>query len=220
VIHSRLTGLERFEIWEARGKRRVSVGVGTALGGLQPRQKSKAHRRRRRAGRLVQTGRQTPLPRSKRRVDARQTRKSRRRPGIRDPSAESLYHAIEGRYSYLSLPARIGGATLPRIVFVDLRKESLEAAFCSSYLVERLESNVREGHQSILFLNKRGHSRFIQCNACGWTARCKNCDIALIYHRVANRMKCHYCGYNRSAVSRCEQCGGTSCTSPAREPSG
>ena len=209
VIHSRLTGVERFEIWDRveKGECRLVLGPRSAV--FSPVKNL----------RLIvvdeeqdDSYKQDDKPRYHARNVALMRGKLENLTvvmGSATPSAESLHHALEGRYSYLSLPARIGGATLPRIVFVDLRKECLEAAFCSSYLVERLESNVREGHQCILFLNKRGHSRFVQCNACGWTARCRNCDIALIYHRVANRMKCHYCGYNRSAVSRCEQCGGT-----------
>ncbi len=107
-------------------------------------------------------------------------------------------------------PSRVGGAPLPSIFsrrFEKSNRSKRRFVLRTSSSVSR--SNVREGHQSILFLNKRGHSRFIQCNACGWTARCKNCDIALIYHRVANRLKCHYCGYNKGAVSKCEKCGGT-----------
>jgi primosomal protein N' (replication factor Y) (superfamily II helicase) len=209
VIHSRLTGTERFEIWDRteRGECRLVLGPRSAV--FSPL----------RDLRLIvvdeeqdDSYKQEDKPRYHARNAALMRGKLENLTvvlGSATPSAESLHHALEKRYTYLSLPSRVGGAPLPAISLVDLKVEPLEAAFCSAYLVERLEKNVREGHQSILFLNKRGHSRFIQCNACGWTARCKNCDIALIYHRVANRLKCHYCGYNKGAVSKCEKCGGT-----------
>lgn len=209
VIHSRLTGTERFEIWDRteKGEYRLVLGPRSAV--FSPVKDL----------RLIvvdeeqdDSYKQEDKPRYHARNAALMRGKLENLTvvlGSATPSAESLHHALEKRYTYLSLPSRVGGAPLPSISLVDLKVEPLEAAFCSAYLVERLEKNVREGHQSILFLNKRGHSRFIQCNACGWTARCKNCDIALIYHRVANRLKCHYCGYNKGAVSKCEKCGGT-----------
>jgi primosomal protein N' (replication factor Y) len=88
-----------------------------------------------------------------------------------------------------------------------MRGVETEGAFFSPYLLERLEDNVRHERQSIIFLNKRGHARFVQCNACGWAARCRNCDISLTYHRVNNQLRCHFCGYSRPAVNRCDKCG-------------
>ena len=207
VMHSRLTGTERFDIWDRaeRGECRLVLGPRSAV--FSPVKDL----------RLIvvdeeqdDSYKQDDKPRYHARNAALMRGKLEKLTvvlGSATPSAESLRHALEERYVYLSLPTRVGGGSLPAISLVDLKKEPLEAAFCSSYLVERLEKSVRDGHQSILFLNKRGHSRFIQCNACGWTARCKNCDIALIYHRVANRMKCHYCGYTKSTVAKCEKCG-------------
>jgi primosomal protein N' (replication factor Y) len=73
-------------------------------------------------------------------------------------------------------------------------------------LLESLQKTLDAGHQSILFLNKRGHARYVLCNACGWVARCQNCDISLTYHRIRNRLRCHFCGYDRKSVTRCDQC--------------
>jgi primosomal protein N' (replication factor Y) len=207
VIHSRLTGAERFEIWErvAGGKCRLVLGPRSAV--FSPVEN---------LGLIIVDEEQDDSYKQedKPRYHARNVALMRGKLegltvvlGSATPSAESLHHAFEGRYTHLELPARVFGLPLPEIRFVDLRKETVEAAFLSSYLLERLESNIRRGHQSILFLNRRGHSRFVQCNACGWIATCKNCDIALIYHRVSDRLKCHYCGYNRAPAARCDQCG-------------
>ncbi len=207
VIHSRLTGAERFDIWERveKGGCRVVLGPRSAVfspvknlrlivvdeeqdDSYKQEDKPRYH------------ARNVALMRGKRENLAVVL-------GSATPSAESLSQALDGRYTYLSLPTRVGGAPLPPIHFVDLRHEPVESAFCSAYLLDRLEDNARKGRQSILFLNKRGHARFIQCNSCGWVAKCKNCDIALIYHRVANRLRCHYCGYGRAPVAKCDQCG-------------
>jgi len=207
VIHSRLTGAERFEIWERveKGNCRVVLGPRSAV--FSPVKNL----------RLIivdeeqdDSYKQEDKPRYHARNVALMRGKLENLAvvlGSATPSAESLHQALDGRYVYLSLPTRVGGTPFPTIQFVDLRNEPVESAFCSAYLLDRLENNVRKGRQSILFLNKRGHARFIQCNACGWVARCKNCDIALVYHRVANRLRCHYCGYGRAPVARCDQCG-------------
>ncbi len=209
VIHSRLTGAERFEIWNRveKGECRVVLGPRSAV--FSPIANL----------RLIivdeeqdDSYKQEDKPRYHARHVALMRGKHENLAvvlGSATPSAESFHHALGDRYTYLSLPTRVGGAPLPTIEFVDLRKEPMEAASFSSYLLERLESHVRKGHQSILFLNKRGHARFVQCNACGWVARCKNCDITLTYHRVTNRLRCHYCGYNRGALACCDQCGGS-----------
>jgi len=65
---------------------------------------------------------------------------------------------------------------------------------------------LRDGKQAIVFLNKRGHARYVQCRACGWLAMCKNCDISLTFHRVGERLKCHLCGYERASPERCDTC--------------
>jgi primosomal protein N' (replication factor Y) len=98
----------------------------------------------------------------------------------------------------------VSGGTLPTIHFVDMR--SSDCGVLAPYLIERLEANIKAGDQSILFLNKRGHARYVQCTACGWVARCRNCDISLTYHRVERRLRCHFCGYAESSVTRCPDC--------------
>ena len=61
---------------------------------------------------------------------------------------------------------------------------------------------------AILFLNRRGFATFIMCRDCGYTAKCKNCDITLTYHLKENKLKCHYCGYETKALTVCPECGG------------
>ena len=46
------------------------------------------------------------------------------------------------------------------------------------------------------------------CRDCGYTAKCKNCDITLTYHLKENKLKCHYCGYETNALTVCPECGG------------
>jgi primosomal protein N' (replication factor Y) len=63
------------------------------------------------------------------------------------------------------------------------------------------------GEQTILFLNRRGMSTFVQCRSCGSVSQCPFCDIPLVYHRVGERMTCHRCGHRASPPLRCIGCG-------------
>ena len=77
----------------------------------------------------------------------------------------------------------------------------------SRALYSDIEGNLKNKRQTILFLNRRGYSTFIMCRNCGYTAKCKNCDISLTYHSYARKLKCHYCGYEEDLMKICPECG-------------
>ena len=206
IIHSRLTGPDRFDIWERieKGEHRVVVGPRSAV--FSPVKDL----------RLIivdeeqdESYKQDDKPR----YHARSVALVRGRDealtvlmGSATPSAETLRHASENRYTLTRLPDRVGGGALPEIEIVDMREEHSRGQIFSPRLLERLESVVGAGHQAILFLNKRGHARYVQCNACGHVVMCKNCDVSLTFHRVGDRLKCHLCGYERASPQSCEKC--------------
>ena len=74
-------------------------------------------------------------------------------------------------------------------------------------LYQSIEENLKNKLQTILFLNRRGYSTFIMCRNCGYTVKCKNCDISMTYHSYENKLKCHYCGYEEKLVKICPECG-------------
>jgi primosomal protein N' (replication factor Y) len=70
-------------------------------------------------------------------------------------------------------------------------------------LADRLE----RGEQSILLLNRRGYSTFVQCEECGHVWSCPNCNVSLTYHRRRDRMVCHHCAHETTKPERCVECG-------------
>ena len=80
------------------------------------------------------------------------------------------------------------------------------------FLCEELEEGIRDAildkKQSILFLNRRGNSRYLVCMDCGDVPQCPRCSVHLTYHSSGRRLMCHYCGYVMPAHARCEKCGG------------
>jgi primosomal protein N' (replication factor Y) (superfamily II helicase) len=132
--------------------------------------------------------------------------------GSATPSLETRHDADTGRVRRLRLAHRIASRPLPAVEIVDLARErALVPRGRKLVLTAPLRRAVRqvlaEGGQAILFLNRRGFSTQIACNECQHVSRCKHCDIALTYHASAERLRCHYCGFEEPPPEACPACG-------------
>ena len=128
--------------------------------------------------------------------------------GSATPDMTTYYRAINGEIELLELTKRANDAELPKVEVVDLKQELVNGnrSMISLKLHEAIEENLKNRKQTILFLNRRGYSTFIMCRDCGYTAKCKNCNITMTYHIKQKRLKCHYCGYETNAISTCPDC--------------
>lgn len=124
------------------------------------------------------------------------------------PSVETYYRAVTGVYSLIKLEGRYGKATLPSVTLADMREDSSEFRIIGKVLAEKLIKNYEEGHQSLLFLNRRGYSSFLICRKCGGVMLCPHCSVAMTYHVSGGRgsMVCHYCGYKTNPPKVCPAC--------------
>ena len=130
--------------------------------------------------------------------------------GSATPSVQSLYNVESRKFEELRLPERIHKRPLPQITIVDLRNSrgfrgSLR--FITPELQQAMAEALGRKEQVLLFLNRRGFATFPVCSGCGEALRCKHCDITLTLHQRDNAFRCHYCGYSRSAVTLCDNCG-------------
>lgn len=128
--------------------------------------------------------------------------------GSATPDMTTYYRAINGEIELLELTKRANNAELPEVEIVDLKQELANGnrSMISRKLNTAIEENLKNKKQTILFLNRRGYSTFIMCRDCGYTAKCKNCNITMTYHIKQNRLKCHYCGYECNAITTCPDC--------------
>lgn len=129
--------------------------------------------------------------------------------GSATPDINSFYKAKKGEIELLELTKRANNSNLPNIEIIDLRDELANGnkTMISRKLYDAINENLLQKRQTILFLNRRGFSTFVMCRECGYTVKCKNCNITLTYHRQENRLKCHYCGYEQNNVIICPECG-------------
>jgi len=77
----------------------------------------------------------------------------------------------------------------------------------SAPLLEAMRGRIARGEQTILLLNRRGYSTFIQCRGCGNVWHCPDCNVSLTFHRGRRRLVCHYCFHEQEPPSRCGECG-------------
>ena len=129
--------------------------------------------------------------------------------GSATPSMREFYKAKMGKINLLTLSQRANNSTLPKVEIVDLRDELANGnkTMISYKLQEEIKKNIETKKQTILYFNRRGFSSFLMCQDCGHTFKCDRCDITLTYHKVENKLKCHYCGEEYQIPKECPQCG-------------
>ena len=135
--------------------------------------------------------------------------------GSATPSIETFYNCRSGKYGLVELKKRYGGLQLPEVLVADLKKarriKEMHGDF-SDFLLKHIDEALKNHEQVILFQNKRGFSRRLECETCGWSPQCINCDVTLIYHKHFNQMRCHYCGHHTKVPTHCPECGSAKLT--------
>lgn len=130
--------------------------------------------------------------------------------GTATPSLESVYNVKYGKYAYVKLTKRFGEVLSPKINLIDLqdryKKKKMKGHF-SEDLILKIQSVLEQGEQVILFQNRRGYSPILECNSCGNSPQCPNCDVSLTYHKHNNTLRCHYCGFHMAMQVKCLACG-------------
>lgn len=221
VLHSALSDGERYDAWLAlkRGEKRIAVGARSAifaplnnLGAIIVDEEHESSYKQGEAPRYH--AREVAIVRARNEGAVVVL-------GSATPSLETWVNAEAGKYKLLSLPQRVGGGQLPKVEVVNLRlKKKTDARepvtqqqlnysnVISDPLDSALAERMRRGEQSILLLNRRGFSAFMQCNECGHVSTCPNCSITLTLHRAPERLICHYCQHSEDPSRVCPECGG------------
>ena len=123
------------------------------------------------------------------------------------PSLETVQNVETGRYRALHMPDRHGGALLPEIAAIDLRKDRPpRQSWLSPTLRSKLAETIAAGEQALLFLNRRGYAPLTLCRACGHRLQCPRCTAWLVEHRLIGRLQCHHCGFQSPFPSHCPSC--------------
>lgn len=126
--------------------------------------------------------------------------------GSATPSVEAWSGMENGIIYRHTLTKRLAGGTMPHINCINLNNFNNDGCI-SKPLEDEINNTLKQKKQTILFLNRRGFTHFFRCNSCGYELICKNCSIPLTYHKVENRLRCHYCGWSINPPQSCPECG-------------
>ena len=127
--------------------------------------------------------------------------------GSATPSISTMARAHKKVYEYVYLNKRAQESVLPSVYLVDMAIENRENhPVLSRLLEEKIREKLKNKEQIMLLLNRRGYSTTMSCSSCGFTYRCPNCEITLTYHKKANQLRCHYCGYTKYLDRTCPNC--------------
>lgn len=130
--------------------------------------------------------------------------------GSATPSIETYYKATNGKYGLVELTKRFQESVLPDVELIDMRLQRLKKrnkGIISEPLEDVIALTLKEGKQVILFQNRRGFAPVMICKACGWTPKCENCDVSMVYHKYSDSLHCHYCGHTMRVPQLCPACG-------------
>ncbi len=208
VLHSELGDRERHEEWQKahRGESQLVIGTRSAL--FAPL---------RNLGLIVideehdGSYKQGEYPRYHARESAIIRAQHEQCPillGSATPSLESYYNAGNGKFLYLSLPARVEERPMPEVRLVDMKEDYRQTGdpVFSRLLLDQMGKTLERKKQILILQNRRGYAAWLMCRECGNLLECPNCSMTLTYHKQPNRMICHYCEYSRLTPSKCEKC--------------
>jgi len=158
--------------------------------------------------------------------------------GSATPSLESYYNASAGKYELLTLKERATKINLPEIkiinlsesqpsmskalkiaskdIYTDKARKDFTASIgrislktLSEELVTAISDRLEKRESIIILQNLRGYHSYIECIDCGHVETCISCNICLTYHKKQDLLKCHYCGFTKSKLKNCSNCGST-----------
>lgn len=125
--------------------------------------------------------------------------------GSATPSISTLYNVKTKQWPFFQLKKRFAG-NLPTISVVSLTENKNRKEF---WISKELEHAIRERlskkEQTIIFINRRGFSFFVQCKECAFIFMCSDCSVSLTLHED-NTLHCHYCTLHYPLPTQCVSC--------------
>lgn len=209
VLHSRLSIGEKYDEWRRVIKKEVQIVVGARSAIFAPLEN---------IGIVIidEEHEASYIQDNMPKYDARMIARIRARNnnaicllGSATPSIESYYKAEQGVYKLLELTERANKKNHPAIKIIDMANEIKTGNYSlfSRELKKQIIDRLNKKEQVILLMNRRGYSSFVMCRECSDVIKCPHCEVSLTYHKIGDKLKCHYCGYEIDNVTNCPSCG-------------
>ncbi len=208
VLHSKLTGRERYDEWSRIRRGEAKIVIGARMGVFAPLKN---------IGLIVmdeehEAGYKADMTPKYDTVDIALKRLGFYEGvlilGSATPSVVSYSRAEQNIYKLLTLKERYNKVPLPQVETVDMREELKKGntSIFSGALYSSMKEELEAGRQVILLQNRRGYSSFVSCRNCGTVMKCPECGISLTYHKDREKLMCHYCGRTFDIPKSCPEC--------------
>jgi primosomal protein N' (replication factor Y) len=125
--------------------------------------------------------------------------------GSATPSIGTLYNVKTKGWSFFQLKKRFAGS-LPTVSIVSLTQNKNRKEFwISKELEAAIQERLKKKEQTIIFINRRGFSFFVQCKQCTFIFMCTDCSVSMTLHED-NSLHCHYCTRHYPLPAQCTAC--------------
>ncbi|HUD03669.1 MAG TPA: primosomal protein N' [Patescibacteria group bacterium] len=127
------------------------------------------------------------------------------------PNVDDYEMAKAHGFKIIRMLQKAAGNSKSEMQIIDItdRQNFNKSPYLADSLIDAILNAINRQEQIMLFLNRRGSARSVQCDACGWQALCPNCGIPLIFHHDYYSIKCHLCSFKEPAPSACPVCAST-----------
>ena len=146
--------------------------------------------------------------------------------GSATPALESYENCRQGRYKLVEMTQRVEQRPLPAVETIDMRYQFVKSAvpeqpsgslqknakrppkprLMAESFIAAVKQNFLDKRQTLLFLNRRGFANFLQCGLCGHVWHCPHCSVTLTLHLRRRMLACHHCDYSRVMSDVCPEC--------------
>lgn len=129
--------------------------------------------------------------------------------GSATPSLESYFIFTQGELvkNYFRLKKRANLSPLPKIKFIDMKSKDEESCWpFKQESLDQIRKALEKKEQVLVYVNRLGFARFLQCRSCGHKFSCPNCSLNLRYFHGKNEVSCNFCEYREPAPQICPIC--------------
>lgn len=123
------------------------------------------------------------------------------------PSLDVYTRAVKGDYGFFKLTKRVN-EQMPDIKIIDLDKavKSGSDYIISNELKQAVKDVLKQKKQAIILINRKAYATIVRCGECNSVLQCRDCDVALSYHKDTDTLKCNVCGKVYSMPKYCPNC--------------
>lgn len=127
---------------------------------------------------------------------------------IRTSLVPDIIEYTYGLKGYFDIVEELSSERQHQIEVIDLKKELLIAnnSCISVKLLKLLQINKANNKKSLLIVNNKNYSSYVQCRTCGKIIKCQRCEVSMQYHKKNEMLICPACSYRTPFNNVCPDC--------------